>query len=452
MPIQPLEVYEVEETGELVLKHKNLKEALVSHNVIMIVNHNDKSVVIWIGKGASTRAKFAAARASRRFLTERSLSYRVKTCDEGEEPEWFQKLFELKVAKRTRDEPPSLEVLAILNEMKAEPIPDGFEREACIISRDFYVPVEHKSSIMGKDTSTIKFEKSSYLPEGFFTLPSEAYRPRLLVRNGKVLATDFLVSHNIMKMEQQIEELQQKVKEKKSEIEALQQDGKEKDKKIENLQQILAEKEQEISKMKSEIDALQQAVKEKDQEITSLQQDNSNKDQEIKMLQQENAKKEAEIEDLQQNISEKSQKIETIQQELNEKKSRVETLEEEGAKKDLQIEELQQQNTTKEKQISSLQQEINEIKSQMETLQQQNVEKDQQIADLQQDISKKEKAIEEQTSLLDKRNKELEEKERIIQQKEEEIAKQKEIFQKKETELKNKIQELEAIQESEAPD
>ncbi|MBZ9578008.1 hypothetical protein KJA13_03140, partial [Patescibacteria group bacterium] len=145
MPIQPLELYKVEETGELVLKHRDLKEALISHNVIMIVNHNDKEIVLWIGKGARTRAKFAGARSSRRFLMERSLSYRVKSCDEGDEPEWFQKLFEIKVAKRSRDEPPSLEVLAILNEMKAEIIPEGFEREACIISRDFYVPVEYKS-------------------------------------------------------------------------------------------------------------------------------------------------------------------------------------------------------------------------------------------------------------------------------------------------------------------
>ncbi|MFX1293592.1 MAG: hypothetical protein ACFFD2_01850 [Promethearchaeota archaeon] len=202
MPIQHLEIYKVEETGELVLKHKDLKESLVSYNAIMIVNHNDKIIVIWIGKGASTRAKFAAARSSRRFLTERSLSYRVKTCDEGDEPEWFHKLFEIKVAKRSRDEPPSLEVLAILNEIKAQNIPDGYEREACIITRDFYVPTEKRTSIMGKDTFIVKFEKGPFLPEGLFMLPSDSYRPRLLVRNGKILAIDFLIRNRTSNKEE----------------------------------------------------------------------------------------------------------------------------------------------------------------------------------------------------------------------------------------------------------
>ena len=53
------------------------------------------------------------------------------------------------------------------------------------------------ASLMGKDTSIIKFEKSAYLPEGFFDLPSQAYRPRLLVRNGKVLGIDLLINYDV---------------------------------------------------------------------------------------------------------------------------------------------------------------------------------------------------------------------------------------------------------------
>lgn len=281
MRIQPLEVYTVEDTGELVLKHMtDLKDALISSEAIMITNHNDKTIVLWIGKNATTRAKFAAARASRRFLTERSLSYRVKTCDEEEEPDWFQDLFNIKVATRMRDEPPALEVLAILNEMKSEGIPNGYQREACIISRDFYVPVEHKASIMGKDTSTIKFEKSSYMPEGFFILPSEAYRPRLLVRNGKILATDLLISLDVTKKEAIIDSLEQKMKKQKHHIENLQQEGEKKNQQIETLQR-------DISKKNQHIDTLGQDNAEKTKQIEILEQDTTEKTKRIEKLEQD---------------------------------------------------------------------------------------------------------------------------------------------------------------------
>ena len=253
MPIQPLELYKVEETGELVLEHKYLQDALVSHSAIMIVNHNDKEVVLWIGKGASTRSKFAAARASRRFLTERSLSYRVKTCDEGDEPDWFQKLFRIKVAKRSRDEPPSLEVLSILNEMNKEPVPEGAEREACIISRDFYVPVERKSSIMGKDTTTIKFEKSALLPEGFFNLPAEAYRLRLLVRSGKILGIDLLVNYDISARERINIDVLKEADDIQVKMQNMEQEIKAKEKRIVILMGEIAEKDKEIERNQADI-------------------------------------------------------------------------------------------------------------------------------------------------------------------------------------------------------
>ena len=400
MPIQPLEIYNVEETGELVLKHSDLKEALVSSNAIMIANHNDKILILWIGKETNTRLKFASARSSRRFLTERGLSYRVKTCDEGEEPDWFHDLFTLKVARQSRDEPPTLEILAILNEIKAVEVPEGYLREACVVSRDFYVPVEFKSSIMGKDTSNIKFEKGAYLPEGIFILPSEAYRPRLFVRNGKVLGIDFLMSTDITKKDAQIEALQQESKEQKSQISAL---------------------EQEISEKAQQVDSLQQEVSEKGNKINALENE----------------------------TSEKSKQIGSLQQEISEKGNKIIALENEISEKSKQIGSLQQEISEKNKQIDGFQEEVSEKSKQIESLEQTIKKKDQEIESLKQENSKKEQQIQEKLSQLEEKEKALKDKETIINQKNGEIKKQQEEFLKKEMELRNKIKELEETIEPE---
>jgi len=427
MRTQPLEVYEVEETGELVLKHQtDLREVLVSHCSIMIVNHNDKAVVLWIGKGASTRAKFAAARSSRRFLTERSISYRVRTCDEGDEPEWFQNLFNMKIAARSRDDPPSLEVLAILNEMKAKSVPDGFEREACIISRDFYVPVELKSSIMGKDTSTIKFEKSSYMPEGFFILPSGAYRPRLLVRNGKVLGIDLLVNYDISAREGINLDLLQEAKGINLKIENLQQDIEKKDKKIWELKKELSEKNEDLVRIRLEIKAAQEVkgtkeekekiLKDKDKLIYSLQHEIETKKKQFEKLRQSTYKKDVLFGELEEEISELKPKLERLQQSVKENKEKSEKSQFEGAKKDQSIEELQQDITQKTDLIDTLQKSIPDKDSEIEKLGREGAQKDQQLEDLRQEISKKDKELRKKAAMIDDMEKELREKSRRVQE------------------------------------
>jgi predicted nucleic acid-binding Zn-ribbon protein len=426
MPIQPLEIYEVEETGELVLKHNDLREALVSHNVLMLVNHNDKEIVLWVGKGASTRTKFAGARSSRRFLTERSLSYRVKTCDEDDEPEWFQKLFEIKVARRSRDEPPSLEVLAILNVMKAEAVPDGFEREACIISRDFYVPVEHKASILGKDTTTIKFEKSSYLPEGFFILPSEAYRPRLLVRNGKIMGLDLLVKVDFSEADRPSEELQQEVKQRNAQLKELQQEGARKDQEIEELKQQILQKSQELKKKDSNIRDLQQKMTDQDQAITdfqrkgkdlmNLQDDNRKKTERIEALEKRISSKNNQIEEYDRELSEKNKLIEELEKELGTANPQIDSLKLDLAKKEQAVDELQQEISASEKMVETLKEENSELKSTNEKTERELANMNQRIEDLEREIVKMTKAIKEKESIIEEMDTELREKSRKIQE------------------------------------
>jgi DNA repair exonuclease SbcCD ATPase subunit len=333
MPIQPLEIYDVEETGELVLKHKDLKDALITSNTVMIVNHEDKSIILWIGKGSSTRIKFAAARASRRFLTERGLSYRVKTADEGEEPDWFQALFTMKVTERSRDEPPTLEILSILNEMKAVKVPEGFEREACIVSRDFYVPVEYKTSVMGTETSSIKFEKGSYLPEGFFMLPSGTYCPRLLVKSGKVLGIDILINQEIAKKFAPAESLQQEGTKSPNQFESLQDTINRKDEEIKALREEISENDDRIKSIQAnatEKDTLQDTIKQKDEEIKALIEEVSKNDKLIKSIQANATEKDA----LQDTIKRKDEGIKALIEEVAKKDDRIKSIQANATEKD----------------------------------------------------------------------------------------------------------------------
>jgi len=424
MPIQPLEIYDVEETGELVLKHKDFKDALITSSAVLIVNHDDKSVILWIGKGSSTRTKFAAARSSRRLLTERGLSYRVKTCDEGDEPDWFQALFALKVTDRSRDEPPTLEVLSILNEMKAVKVPAGFEREACIISRDFYVPVEYKSSIMGTETSSIKFEKGSYLPEGLFMLPSGAYCPRLLVKNGKVLGIDILINQEFTKKDALIESLQQENNKNQTQIDSLQDKIKQKDEAIKSLKE-------EIIKKDEYIKSIQKNITEKDEQIEGLQEFNARQDKQIEALQNDITQKDQKIGALQSDLSIKSKKFQDIQSKLKEKDQRLETLQNGLTKKDQRFETLQNTMKQKDQQIGTLQ---NTIK-----------QKEQEIETFQGAIDHKNQQIEELTSSVEDREQKFKAQDEKIKQQEVEIEKEREIHQETKTRLENKIKELESV-------
>ena len=322
MPIQPLEIYDVEDNGALILKHKDLKDALITSKTVMIVNHEDKSVILWIGKGSKTNVKFAASRSSRHFLSERGLNYRIKTCDEGEEPDWFRALFTMKVTEQLRDEPPTPEILSILSEMKAVKLPEGFEREACIISRDFYVPVEYKSSIMGIETSGIKFEKGTFLPEGFFMLPSRAYCPRLLVKNGKVLGIDILFNQELTKQNVLIELSQLDSNKPQNHFESLQKTIRRKDEEIKSLREEIVKKDERIKSIQNELTK-------KDQQVETLQTTKKKRDQQIETLQKTRKQKEQESEifqDSQSQLKEKDQKLETFQSEVTKKDQQVEPL------------------------------------------------------------------------------------------------------------------------------
>ncbi|TFF85908.1 MAG: hypothetical protein EU551_03000 [Promethearchaeota archaeon] len=191
-----MEVYEVLETGETEFLNVNtIQDALSAKKVIIILDHEKKTVYIHVGSEATTRLKFSSARSSRRILQERNLAYRVKTVDEHDLPSWFEGIKEKVVRSNIRKEPPPLEILKILRKIeKSEPI-NGYNSEAAVIKNKFFKLQEKSTTIMGKDHSVEKFEQVQNLPEGFYLLPGD-YKTRLYIEKGKVMGIELLKGNN----------------------------------------------------------------------------------------------------------------------------------------------------------------------------------------------------------------------------------------------------------------
>ncbi|MHA1270751.1 MAG: hypothetical protein ACTSPY_13240 [Candidatus Helarchaeota archaeon] len=187
-----MEVYEVLETGETeFLSVSTIKDALDPNKVLIILDHDKRTVYIYVGKAASTRLKFSSARSSRTILQERNLAYRVKTVDEEDLPSWFKSVINKVVRSNIRSEPPPLEILKILRKIESSEPVDGYINDAAVIKTKFFKMHETSTIIMGQNHKTEKFEQIQNLPEGFYLLPGE-YKARLIIEKGKVVGVDLL--------------------------------------------------------------------------------------------------------------------------------------------------------------------------------------------------------------------------------------------------------------------
>ncbi|MHC1591518.1 MAG: actin depolymerization factor/cofilin- and gelsolin-like domain-containing protein [Candidatus Helarchaeales archaeon] len=192
-----MEVFEAFPDGELqfITQARVLKEVINKENldkVFLILNHPEKEAWIWIGPKAQVQKKFACARASRRVVSERRLSYKIRTADGyGEEPEEFKKLLDCSLRSVLRKEGPPLEILKLQRYILKTPLPEGFRREACIIGNKMYVAIEKQA--LGQ--KSIAFEESDYVPNGVIDLPEE-YRTRMFISHGIIQAIEFFVPEN----------------------------------------------------------------------------------------------------------------------------------------------------------------------------------------------------------------------------------------------------------------
>jgi hypothetical protein len=80
--------------------------------------------------------------------------------------------------------------MSLLDKIKEEPLPTGYEREGIIIPPVFFAVTEKKVMVLGKEVVKKEIEKAKDLPEGFIF--SQEYTPRIYIEAGKVIAVEIL--------------------------------------------------------------------------------------------------------------------------------------------------------------------------------------------------------------------------------------------------------------------
>ena len=86
-----LVIFDVEVDGDIteIVPNGDLKDELESSRVLIIVDDEERRIWLWIGSTCSVRKKFIGARQAQAVRNQRSLVYKVKTIEAGEEPSEF---------------------------------------------------------------------------------------------------------------------------------------------------------------------------------------------------------------------------------------------------------------------------------------------------------------------------------------------------------------------------
>jgi len=225
-----------------------IKDMLKTDECYVLVADDLRKVYLWKGSKSSVRSKFIGAKRSQEIRGQVGMHYSVIPLDEDDEDSEFMKLIggrtEGRTAKEIKGEtvvsptvhplrernvfgaPESAdgmniagsktravqnagplyrgegsmtaymqeetqidiqEIMAKLEEIK---MPSGFERELIIIGNQVYSVVEKVQQFLGEKQITKEISKVGAIPEGIFF--SENYSPRIISKNGKTLAIEFL--------------------------------------------------------------------------------------------------------------------------------------------------------------------------------------------------------------------------------------------------------------------
>jgi len=225
-----------------------IKDILKTEESYVLVADEVRKVFLWKGIKSSVRSKFIGAKRSQEIRGQVGMHYGVIPLDESDEDAEFLKLIggktEAGIAKEIKDErvtapsghplreknvfgtpkpaegmniagsktrsamntgpmyrgegsmPSSvqekvqIDFEAIMQKLEQIQMPDGFERELIIIGNHAYSVVEKVQQFLGKKEVSKEISKVGNIPEGIFF--AEAYAPRILSEDGKILAIEFL--------------------------------------------------------------------------------------------------------------------------------------------------------------------------------------------------------------------------------------------------------------------
>ncbi len=82
------------------------------------------------------------------------------------------------------------EVQAIIQELQALEPPKGYKKELVVINNDLFTVAEHKIKFFTTEKVEKRLERVKNPPEGTFL--AEGFIPRVIIKNGKVIAIEFL--------------------------------------------------------------------------------------------------------------------------------------------------------------------------------------------------------------------------------------------------------------------
>jgi hypothetical protein len=86
-----LVIFDVEPDGEIteIKPNGDLKDELDGSRVLIIVDDEERRIWLWIGSACGVRKKFIGARQAQAVRNQRSLVYKVRSIEAGEEPSDF---------------------------------------------------------------------------------------------------------------------------------------------------------------------------------------------------------------------------------------------------------------------------------------------------------------------------------------------------------------------------
>ncbi|MFX1563689.1 MAG: hypothetical protein ACFFDP_10345 [Promethearchaeota archaeon] len=220
------------------------KTHMKSESVLIIIDDDERRIWIWKGDKAPVRRKFIAARRAAGIRDQRGLTYKIISEDYGQEDSDFLEAVGLPsstkadeaatvsdkpLARPTPPQPskaptepstptppkeptpapdytrvvvsatrtpqrqpvkvphPPSEIIQEVERL--EPVP-GYRREFVLIGFDAFAITEESTTVLGKRTINRRLQRIESLPEG--TIFAQGYTPRVVIRDGQVLAIEFL--------------------------------------------------------------------------------------------------------------------------------------------------------------------------------------------------------------------------------------------------------------------
>ena len=230
-----IEIYRLDDEGELTPTNLDKKE-LKSKDVLLITDDKSKTLWLWKGSAINVRKKFLSAHAAVQLNSQKGRIFKSNAIEEGNEPEEFLNLFKNKKTRKSTSNERSTSItketkkaksdtIPVLTEKVAPPIqetppksknlikeskelpneltlkieeitsqlgdpPEGFDREYVIIGTDVYGVVVSKSTFLGTTTVDKSYQKIKDIKNGHFI--AEGYLSRVLVKDNKVAAIEFI--------------------------------------------------------------------------------------------------------------------------------------------------------------------------------------------------------------------------------------------------------------------